>query len=169
MTNKKINVKDHNLSYKNLLEFYDYANELIAYIEEESGNPVVYLELVESIVEMIEESVDIVAAEHRDFMENGQTDIETATKIGNALRGIYVEINISRKKISTRMKLQNLLKFRRLSKTLDKIEKHVEKTHKEMSHVLDLKIKDYHYSRSGRQEGQVLSKNTTNTSNGNGE
>lgn len=164
MTYKVTNAQ-HDIAYKNLIGFYDYANELISYIEEESGDPVAYLDLVESLVEMIEEAVDIVAVEHRNFIENGDVDVETVTKIGNALRGIYVEINGSRKKISTRRKLQNILKFRRISKTLDKVEKHVEKTHKEMSHVLDLKIKDYHYSRSGRQEGQVLSKNMNNKPN----
>ena len=83
-------------TYAKIVSFYDFAEELIDTVEDDSTeDPVTQLEFVEPIVSTIEESTDILAEEYRNFIRTSKSPgLLIRRKIAKSLKKIYSALNI---------------------------------------------------------------------------
>ncbi len=65
--------EQHEEAYHKILEFYDFADELISTVEHpDTKNPEAQLDFIEPMVKQIEEATDTLAEEYRNFVSTGK-------------------------------------------------------------------------------------------------
>lgn len=164
MTSKK----EHEDTYNEIMKFYDLAEELVDTIEDKRNpNPTHQLEVVEPLIEEIEQSTDVIAEEYRKFVKKGaqKPNLLSKKRIETALRNMFLavkkcQISASERVVGVKSALYTLTNA--LSSTLNKINKQINIVYTALKQRMQLDLKDYHYSRSGRQEGQSIGKNGNN-------
>lgn len=78
-------------TYKDIIGFYDFAEELIDTVEHKAvKDPVHQLEFIEPIIEKIELATDSLAEEYRNFIKTGnKPGFLVRRKIARSLKDIY--------------------------------------------------------------------------------
>lgn len=157
-----LNKVDHEEAYNNIMKFYDYAEELIDTVESKEVDPNEQLEIVEPLVLEIEESTEVLAEEYRNFVRHGgkkKPNLLSRKRIETALRNLFLAVQSCRsssKNKSSHVGGQTLKLTEKLSFVLDGLNKQVERVFNAICYKMQLNLKDYHYSRSGRQEGNTM-------------
>lgn len=86
----------HERTYACILKFYDFAESLIATVEDDRvKDPIAQLELIEPIINYIEDATDLLSEEYRSYVKTGQKPGVFAKKrIERALGKIYASIEL---------------------------------------------------------------------------
>lgn len=159
-----LNKSEHEDAYNEIMKFYDYAEELIDIVESKDiEDPAEQIDIVEPLVLEIEESTEVLAEEYRNFVRQGgnkQPNILSRKRIETAFRNLFLAVQ--KCKLLSAQKLQGALSLpmTRLSDKLnfvfESVNKQVERVFSIISHSMQMRLKDFHYSRSGRQEGNTM-------------
>jgi hypothetical protein len=86
-------------TYKEIISFYDFAEELIDTVEHKNvKDPVHQLEFIEPIIEKIELATDSLAEEYRHFIKTGKKPgFLVRRKIAKSLKEIYESLGTCKK------------------------------------------------------------------------
>lgn len=149
-------------TYDDILKFYDYAEELVSTVEsKDTLDPSRQLDIVEPLVLDLVDCTEVIAEEYRGFaLDERKPDMLVKKRIEDALRTIHLGMNSCNQEAEnlTAEPAAHIRSTSALPRILADLNKHVEKIFQVLCHQMNISLKHYHYSRSGRQEGQGLGK-----------
>lgn len=162
----------HQKNYDEIMKLYDFAEQLVDTVEDENTeDPVDQLSIVEPIIEDIEAATDVLAEEYREFALHGKKpNLISKRRIENALRTIYLALKKGKEQTEKREKEEvamqnNSSSYKSIFGIFNRLQEHIKKLFSMLRHQMNIELKDYHYSRSGRQEGNVLGAGKKDNSN----
>lgn len=115
-------IKQQEQTYEDIIEFYDFAEDLIDTVENKSvQDPISQLEFVEPLVEQVENATDVLAEEYREYMKTGKTPGFLARrKIAKAMKALYSAMGKCKKEQEKALKKAMSMLAALVPKTLKK-------------------------------------------------
>jgi hypothetical protein len=148
-----------------LMELYDLAEELVETVDNPMvQDPEAQLSLIEPLIESIEETAGILHEEYTYYLHSGKKPgILNRKRMENAMRTLFLAIKKGKERIQLLKEkeeegtLQSI--FHGVTKVMDKLSEHLEKVFSLLQTSLGVELKNYRYSRAGRQEGLAIGGN----------